>query len=75
MNDAFIQSLYEDMTSLYRLDQIQTGVNPEAEEESAEAEPLPRASKALLGLLAGIWILMGCYKLAEAKKAKKKRAK
>ena len=63
------------MTSLYRLDQIRTGPETAGGEGTSAAEPLPAASKALLGILAAIWVLMGCYKLAEARKAKKKRAK
>ena len=70
MNDAFIQTLYSDMTSLYHLDQIQvTGEEGEAQELQTE---FPAESKALLGAIAGIWILIGVFQLISARKAKKK---
>ena len=63
MNDAFIEKLYSDVSSLYRLDQL--GGNRGAQE-------IPAGSKALLGVIAGIWVLIGLYKLREARKNKKK---
>ena len=79
MNDAFIENLYSDMTSLYRLDQIQvsSGTGEEGTEAAngPDAEPLPAASKALLGAIAGIWALIAVYKLAEARKEKKTNRK
>jgi len=70
MSDAFIEELYDNMVSLYRLDQIQVS---ETEEETAETEnePLPTASKVLLGTLAGIWVLIGISKVAEHRKKAK----
>ena len=67
MNDAYIEKLYKDITSLYRLDQIQgthtTGANRE----------IPAASKALLLAIAVIWLLIGSYRLYIVQKDKKKQ--
>ena len=79
MNDAFLADLFANMTSLYHLDQIaaENGAaaekgTPDAEGEKTESQPLPAESKALLGGAAGVWILIGAWKLAEARKAKRK---
>ena len=74
MNDAFLNDLYGDMTSLYHLDQI--AVEGESQEEREETErEIPAESRVLLGALAGIWILIGIYRLAEARKEARKAAK
>ena len=74
MNDAFIETLYSDMTSLYHLDQIQvTGTDGEEGADSGTAsasEPLPTESKVLLGTLAGIWIIIGVARLVSMKREK-----
>lgn len=69
MNDAFIETLYSDMTSLYHLDQIQA----QGEEGGAGVSqaPIPLESKILLGAIAGIWILIGCARLISAGRKKK----
>lgn len=70
VDDAFIDQLYADMTSLYRLDQI-------AEQGKAEVigaddlGSLPPAAVALIAALAGIWALMGAYVLWQSIKKKK----
>ena len=74
MNDAFIETLYSDMTSLYRLDQIQVSTG-ETDGAAAADEPLPDVSKALLIALVLIWVLMGAYKLHDSRKQKRKQAK
>ena len=75
MNDAFIQNLYTDMTNLYHLDQIRV-ISPEGEEAPAEtaAEPIPTASKVLLGAICGIWILIGIVRFRESRKEKRGKA-
>ena len=74
MNDAFLDDLYGDMTSLYHLDQI--AVEGESQEEREETErEIPAESRVLLGALAGIWILIGIYRFAEARKEARKAAK
>jgi len=75
MNEEFLQDLYADMTSLYHLDQIQpSGAEQEGKSAApaAASSPLPAESKALLGILAGVWILIGAARFAQARKAKKK---
>ena len=59
VDDAYIEKLYGDMTSLYRLDQKggAGGIGPDAE----DLGPLPVASKVLLGTLAGVWVLILAY--------------
>ncbi len=63
MGDAFIEKLYSEVSSLYRLDQL--GGNRETKE-------IPTGSKVMLGAIAGIWVLIGLYKLLDARKNKKK---
>ncbi|MBO5666262.1 MAG: extracellular solute-binding protein, partial [Firmicutes bacterium] len=68
VDDAYIEKLYGDMTSLYRLDQQggSGGIGPDAE----NLGPLPAASKALLGTLAGVWVLIIGYVIRETVKKK-----
>jgi len=66
VDDAYLEDLYADVTSLHRLDQtgtINTG--------KTELGPLPGASAALLGCLAGVWVLIGLYILTSTRKKKK----
>ena len=73
MNDAFLEGLYGDMTSLYHLDQIET--TGEEQETREEERAIPGESRALLAAIAVIWILIGLYRLAEARKEARKAAK
>ena len=57
VDDAFLEKLYQDTASLYRLDQLGGGAGPSG--GGAISGELPLASKALLGSLAVIWLLMG----------------
>ncbi len=66
MNDAFIEKLYGDMTSLYRLDQIRAAVTDEA--AGAQSAALPRASVLLLGGLGAVWIVIGIIQILRARK-------
>ena len=72
MNDAFIENLYSDMTSLYHLDAIQANEGEETSGTMVGASEIPVESKVLLGAICVIWILIGIYKLAEIRKEKKK---
>ncbi len=65
VDEAYIAKLYEEVSALYRLDQISM-----AEGKISMGE-LPGASKALLWALASCWIGMGVYVAAE--KLRKKR--
>ncbi len=77
MNDAFIDKLYAEVSSLYRLDQIgkaasnAEGTN-ETEQEKEEKKPLPDESVALLIIIPCVWLLIGAYKLWEKKKNRAK---
>ncbi|MBR0406625.1 MAG: extracellular solute-binding protein [Clostridia bacterium] len=70
VDDAFIDSLYSQVNSLYRLDQIggQTG---SIEDAKANLGPLPGTAVALLCALIAAWVLMGLYLLRRKLKEKK----
>lgn len=70
VDDAFMEKLCADMTSLYRLDQIAGQGRSEGMGEG-DPGPLPGASVALLAALAGAWTLMGIYVLCRWIKKKK----
>ena len=67
VDDAFIAKLYDDVASLYHLDQIQQtgepeggGANPGYQSKSAkDLGPLPKASKVLLISLLAAWLILG----------------
>ena len=69
VDEAFIADLYADMTSLYRLDQldIQGGAG-QGEKVLGE---LPKASKVLIGVLAGAWVLIFLYGACQLVKSKR----
>lgn len=69
VDDAFIDKLYADMTSLYRLDQMQDGRGSGA--VGGDLGPMPAASIALLCSLGGVWLLLVVYLIREALKKKK----
>ena len=66
MNDEFIEKMYADVRSLYRLDQTSGNYAPKS---------LPKSAWILLGSVAGVWILIGLYKGAQAWKNKKENGK
>ena len=59
INEEYFETLYADMTSLYRLDQIH-GVDGKA-----DLGELPETARWLLGALAGTWVLIGIYVVSE----------
>ena len=65
INNKYLSSLYSDVSSLYRLDQIQASADG--------LGPLPGVSRALLIGLAVCWVGMGIYILRE--KLNKRRKK
>ena len=67
IDDAYLDNLFGEMTSLYRLDQIS------ATEGKADLGPLPKTSKALLIGLVLVWVIMGIYVGCEAVKKKKRK--
>jgi len=69
VDDTFIEKLYADMTSLYRLDQIQAqnaGVVG-----GDDMGPLPQTARLLLGGISFVWIVMGVYATNHVFKKKK----
>lgn len=70
VNDAYIKSVYENVTSLYRLDQLESTGGTVA--GRAELGPLPSTAVVLLVSLAGAWILIGGYVVLGAVKKRKK---
>lgn len=68
VDDAFIETLFADVTSLYRLDQIETATEPGAE---TDLEPLPQTAVILLTSLAVAWVLIALYGIREAVRKKK----
>ena len=65
VNAEYLSSLYSDVSSLYRLDQIQVS--------ASGLGPLPAVSKALLIGLAVCWVGMGVYVLREKRKMHRKK--
>ena len=66
VNDAFIQNLYDEMTSLYHLDGVGGGSSGET-----DLGPLPGTAVALLVTLGVTWVLIIAYVLYEQIKKKK----
>ena len=69
VNDAYLDKLFNDINSLYRLDQISVS----ASGGKADLGPLPSTSVALLSTLAAIWVLILLYLLID--RLRKKQAK
>ena len=66
IDEAYMEKLFSTISSLYRLDQIQTSSN-----YRAEFETLPTGSVILLSTLAGVWIIMGIFIICTKIKGKK----
>ena len=65
VNDAYIEELYEEVSALYRLDQISTSG------QKVSFGPLPQASKALIWALAICWTGILAYVFMDWNKKKK----
>ena len=69
VDEEFLAKLFDDMTSLYRLDQLEVqGGGGQGEKVLGE---LPKGSKMLLGVLAGAWVLIllyGAFQLVKTKR-------
>lgn len=63
IDDEYMEKLYDDVTSLYRLDQSADSVGGKA-----ELGEMPKASVALLAGLGGIWLVIVSYLLIERRK-------
>ena len=64
VDDKFLDELFKDVTSLYRLDQLQGAAGMRAE----DLGPLPAASKILLAVLGITWVLIAVYYIREKTK-------
>jgi len=69
VDDNYLQTLYKDVTSLYRLDQI-AGVNG-AGAGKADLGKLPKTAVYLLSAIAAAWMIMALYVLIQWFKKKK----
>lgn len=70
VDEIYMKSLKEDITSLYHLDQLSG--QGSADSAPRELGPLPRTSVALLTGLAVTWVLIGLYLLYEKRQNKRK---
>ena len=69
VDEAYIDELYEKMTSLYRLDQLQTGTK----EGKRDFDALPGTAVFLLSALGAAWILIGGLFLVRQIRARRKK--
>ena len=69
MDDAYFARLYDDVRSLYRLDQLGGTAGGGGE----DLGPLPKTSAALLCGIGAVWLLMGAYVLAEFLRKRKSK--
>ena len=67
LNDAYFESLFDEITALYRLDQIRTDGS-----WRQELGPMPSTSVALLVTLVSVWAVMGAIWLRQRLKNRKK---
>ncbi len=67
IDDAYMEKLYQDVFSLYRLDSVLTFGGQK------DLGPLPSTAKFLLSGLAITWVLIGVYVARETLKKRKKR--
>ena len=70
VDDAFLDQLFKDTTSLYRLDQLSGGASSDG---PSDLGPLPRGAVALIVSLICVWTLLGIYTLQGYLKDRKKR--
>jgi multiple sugar transport system substrate-binding protein len=63
IDDAYMQALFAEMTSLYRLDQLNTGAGGKV-----VLGELPGEAVALLATLGAVWVCIGIYFLLSRKK-------
>lgn len=70
INDAYIESLYSDITSLYRLDQLAAQSNS-AVSGKTDLGALPGTAVILLSALAAAWVLIILYVLRQVLKKRR----
>ena len=67
VDDSYMEALFEDMNSLYRLDQLGgQGISVDKE----DLGPLPTEAVLLLSALAAVWILIGIYVFCQWRRQK-----
>lgn len=69
IDDAYIEKLYAEMTSLYRLDQLEG----QGSSRPTVDAPLPTESVALLATLGAAWLGMGVYVAVDIVRKKKRK--
>ncbi|MBE6029988.1 MAG: extracellular solute-binding protein [Clostridiales bacterium] len=74
VDDEYMRNLFDDMTSLYRLNQI-SGQGNAASGGKDSLGPLPVTSVVLLGTLVCVWVGIGLYTGSQALKKKKMSGK
>ena len=72
VDEAYMEKLYSDMTSLYRLDQLGSQ-NGSLASGKAELGELPGASVILLSVLAGAWALIIVYVIMQIRKKRRNK--
>ena len=58
VDDAYIDNLFDSVTSLYRLDQIDTSSDNDSSGGSRDLGPLPEPAVWLIAILAAVWVLI-----------------
>ena len=66
VDEQYMEDMFKEVTSLYRLDQLETGSGGKA-----DLGPLPRPAVILLSTLAVTWVLIGAYVVGNAMIRKK----
>ena len=67
IDDAYLEKLFDDVTALYRLNQLSTA----SVAGRKDLGPLPKTSVTLLTALCAAWVLIGAYVLVTRLRAKK----
>ncbi len=70
VDEAYMEKLYADTISLYRLDQTRTQGNA-GDAAKADLGPMPKASVVLLSVLVSVWVMIGLYALRQVVKNRK----
>ncbi len=72
VDDAYIEKLYEDVTSLYRLDSIRTTESDEVYSAS-DLGPLPVQAVVLLCVIGAVWVILAAVNIRDRIREKRKR--
>ncbi len=68
VDEEYLDKLFADITSLYRLDQLSSRVGSSS--DRTELGPLPKTASTLFIVLAAAWVCIGAYALYQKKKNK-----